>query len=46
LVVEGEGAEVETFLDALQSAKAQFIQRTNVERGPATGQFTRFAIQA
>ena len=45
LVVEGGAAEIETFLDALQSAKAQFIKEINVERGLATGQFKRFEIQ-
>ena len=45
LVAEGDPAEVDRFLDAVQSAMAGFIRRTQVDEAEPTGRETGFHIR-
>jgi acylphosphatase len=45
LVAEGEGTEVEAFLDAVQDALRCQIAAADTAQGPATGEFDGFAIR-
>lgn len=45
LVVEGEPAELERMLAAIQDALGRYIHRTTRDTGPASGQFDGFDVQ-
>lgn len=45
LLAEGEGVEVEKFLDALEQEMSGYIARTERTWQPATGQEAGFSIQ-
>jgi acylphosphatase len=45
LVAEGESAEVDRFLAAVQAEMAGYIERLEQSTGPATGQFRHFDIR-
>lgn len=45
LIVEGSGAVLDEFLDALSAKMAHHITDTRVAVGPATGEFETFGIR-
>lgn len=45
LVAEGEPAELDRFLSALEDEMARYIRRKEVVVRPATGEFRRFEIR-
>ena len=45
LVVEGDPAELEDFLAALQEKMAGYIGDVEIQKGPASGEFSRFEIR-
>ena len=44
LVAEGAAAEIERFLDALRERLGEYIEREEILREPATGEFEGFRI--
>ena len=45
LVMEGEAAEMDKVVQAVQSRMGQFIRKTDTETAPATGEFTDFTVR-
>jgi acylphosphatase len=45
LVMEGEAAEMDKVIDALQERMGQFIRNTTVDAAPATGEFNDFTVR-
>ena len=45
LVVEGEQGEIERFLDTLRDRMDGYIEREEVDAGPASGEFSGFGIR-
>lgn len=45
LVAEGEAGEVENFLGEVEKAMCESIDRTDVQRTAARGEFSRFEIR-
>jgi acylphosphatase len=45
LVMEGPEGEMDPMLDAILRRMGDFIRRTDEERSPGTGEFTRFCIK-
>lgn len=45
LVVEGNGKELDRFLNSLEAAMAGYIESREVRRRPASGEFEEFGIR-
>lgn len=45
VVAEGEPAELQRFVDEIHTAMGGFIRSTEIEKGTATAEFSRFEIR-
>jgi len=45
VIVEGDPAELQRFVDEIQTAMGGYIRRTEIEKGAATGEFSGFEIR-